>query len=82
MAQTDEQRWAAWWAKYPSPDDKRAVLSWWSRRPVSYSSAKWYGALDDAERDKVQEAIRYQRGPLSGSGSASERATYKRPPAL
>jgi hypothetical protein len=75
MAQTDEQRWATWWARYPGLDKQREALSWWNTRPVSYDSAKWFASLDDDERDKVQEAMRHHRGPLStGTGSPPYKA--------
>jgi hypothetical protein len=69
MAQTNEERWAAWWAKYPGGDKQRQALSWWNERPVSYDSAKWLASLDDAERARVQEVTGHHRGPLSsGTG--------------
>ena len=75
MAQTNEERWAAWWEKYPGSDSKGAAHSWWTQRPSSYDSARWYGALDDAERDKVDAAMRYHRGPLAtGTGTAPHKA--------
>jgi hypothetical protein len=75
MAQTDEQRWAAWWARYPGPDKQREALSWWNKRPVSYGSAKWLASLDEDSRDKVQEVATHHRGPLStGVGSPPHKA--------
>lgn len=75
MAQTNEERWTAWWAKYPGPDTKGAGVSWWAKRPAAYSSEKWYAALDDEERNKLDAAIRYHRGPLStGTGTAPHKA--------
>ena len=75
VAHTIEHRWAAWWATYPGPDKQSEAFSWWSRRPASYDSAKWYASLDDDERDRLQEAIRHHRGPLStGTGSAPHKA--------
>ena len=75
MAQTNEERWAAWWAKYPGPEKKGAGVSWWARRPVAYDSARWYAALDDSERDKVDRAAGRHPGPLStGKGAAPHKA--------
>jgi hypothetical protein len=75
MAQTNEQRWAAWWARYPGADKQREALSWWNTRPVSFDSAKWLASLEDDERDKVQETMRHHRGPLStGTGSPPHKA--------
>jgi hypothetical protein len=71
VAQTNEERWAAWWAGYPGPDKKSAGFSWWSKRPQAYDAAKWLASLDEAEKAKVDEASRAFPGPLStGTGTA------------
>jgi hypothetical protein len=75
VAQTSEQRWAAWWAMNPGSDKPSEAHSWWSKRPVSYDSAKWFASLDDEERDKLQDVVRRHPGPLStGTGSPPHKA--------
>jgi hypothetical protein len=83
MAQTNEERWAAWWAKYPGPDNRSKALSWWKTRPVSFASAKWQASLGEADQAKLEDAVRSHPGQLSGSSASAPHKTGEHlPPAV